>query len=215
MRARSLTQVDPLRFVNVYDGKECPVYLKKESKFYERGYEFHLFESGFIDTLHDKQRKVFDRIKSKKMLMPWAEMQSWVSKTNLLELPINAFVMSLEPMLGDLGHIITRVSIDWYSMQTQVLSGIDVMLSMGIVHNDLHIHNVLVANPASSIFKIHDFGKAVRMEIMRKESRCRDSTVFGNSLLSFSRKNAGKIQGLKECENVARTFLSADCNLSS
>ena len=102
----------------------------------------------------------------------------------------------MEVMRGDLGQIVLRQPIDWSDMKTQVIQAVLFMVSQAIVHNDLHIHNILVneIEPGRLNFKVHDFGKA---EAITAENRAyasrRDLSVFCASLEQFHQTHGSSI----------------------
>ena len=204
--ARMLSSENADLFVNVLGGKECPVLLDPRSRFYDKAQLWALFN----DRKDPSRRKFFDDSKRARMLVEklrtTAESRSLqdvqvmckLTTPMMVEFKVPAHVIELEEMRSDLGQIALLEPIDWDHMYDQVNAALQVMHEKKIVHNDLHIHNVLVDGKAGKghhKFKIHDFGRARRYtepdELTSLKDR--DRSLLGLSLQAFAERFEQKL----------------------
>ena len=210
--ARRMAAAFPTLFVKAYEGKRCDIMLDQTSIFYE---DAHVY-SAFHSTRYARDERCQKRLNRMKLTGPslaLENVQRACPKLVFNDMPIDAFVITFEEMRGDLGQISVVEEIAWTIMESSIRAAIQRLGEMHIVHNDLHVHNVLVGgNWRAQTFKVHDFGKAEERSVDGADSD-RDAVVFGRSLIDFATQRDVTMYGApgaqaEQCIEVGRNFLS-------
>ena len=184
--AKTASDASPGLFVNVLEGNECNVVFDPNSKFYERAHVYALFNSDQHGK--DKRcRRILEKLASTSTSRTLQEIRTICPTVIFYGTPIESFVISYERMRGDLGQLALVEAINWSKMEESVRSALDVIHKLGIVHNDLHIHNVLVGgNSTNQTFKVADFGRAVWNDAKASTPYMRDYFIISHSLVNFA-----------------------------
>ena len=100
----------------------------------------------------------------------------------------------------------------WFNIFEQVLNGINDMQKINIIHNDLHLGNVLLLTKIPDEFTclIHDFGMSEINDNMNKDDRSFDILKFIDTILNykFGNEMSSTKTMSKEFETFIRIFLS-------
>jgi hypothetical protein len=177
-------------FLRVYGFAFCKETYFYEDKYYEKSRRFQEYEylltltndSNIIEKIKDYKKRFIDADITAKKIFPdldikfSGKVQSHILFSELAYCDLKYYIETYEPSVKDIKIIVKNI---FKAIR-------DMHMKLHIVHNDLHLGNILIKSLDNPIPLIHDFGKSYKSEFISEYDRKDDLLHFLNKLTMYN-----------------------------
>lgn len=158
-------------------------YYEKSRRFQEFDYLLSLTkDSNIIEKIKDNKKKFIEADIVAKKIFPElniifsGKVQSHILFSELAYCDLKYYLETYEPPIKDIKKLVKEV----------LLAIKDMHMKLHIVHNDLHLGNILLKSPDNLQPLIHDFGKSYKSDFESEYDRKDDLIHFLNKLTMYN-----------------------------